>query len=343
MAQPVKYSARKLIFESVEIVRLEDTAHHIEVSICPSIGNIAYDMHVNDKPILMPPPGTLSEWKAKPAQAGIPFLAPWANRIDSDSYWANGRKYNLNLNAVDLRRDSNGLPIHGLLLFASAWQVTRLHAGADLAEVVSRLEFRKHPEWMAQFPFAHTIEMTHRLANGVLEVRTSIQNQSSEPMPLAIGFHPWFQIPDCPRDEWHLHLPVRDHYTLSSKLIPTGETKPVDFPDPLPLSGRSVDDVFGGVISSDEFWLEGRGQRVSVRFGPKFPIAIVYAPASRNVVCFEPMTAITNAFNLAHAGIYKDLPSVAPGQTWTESFWIRPSVKTVADHSVPTPNARSFG
>jgi aldose 1-epimerase len=222
-------------------------------------------MHVNDKPILMPPPGTLADWKAKPSQAGIPLLAPWANRIDSDSYWANGKKYNLNPNAVDLRRDANGLPIHGLLLFANAWHVTRLHAEADYAEVVSRLEFRKHPEWMAQFPFAHTIEMTHLLANGVLEVRTFIENHSSEPMPLAIGFHPWYQIPDCPRNEWRLHLPVRDHYTLSSKLIPTGETKPVDFPDPLPLAGRSVDDVFGGVNSTDEFWVEGRGQRVSDR------------------------------------------------------------------------------
>jgi len=37
------------------------------------------------------------------------------------------------------------------------------------------------------------------------------------------------------------------------------------------------------------------------------------------------MTAITNAFNLAHAGLYKDLQSIASGATWTESFWIRPS------------------
>ena len=126
------------------------------------------------------PPAPLPDWQRKPSQAGIPLLAPWANRLDADAYWANGKRYLLNPEAAEIRRDPNGLPIHGLLLFASAWQVARLHADEQVAEVTSRLEFWKHPEWMAQFPFAHTIELTHRLSGGVLEVRTAIQNHSTD-------------------------------------------------------------------------------------------------------------------------------------------------------------------
>ena len=37
------------------------------------------------------------------------------------------------------------------------------------------------------------------------------------------------------------------------------------------------------------------------------------------------MVAITNAMNMAQKGTYKDLQSVAPGGTWEESYWIRPS------------------
>jgi len=37
------------------------------------------------------------------------------------------------------------------------------------------------PPWMKQWPFAHTIEMTYRLANGELEVSTTIVNLSAEP------------------------------------------------------------------------------------------------------------------------------------------------------------------
>jgi aldose 1-epimerase len=325
MTQAANYSAQRTTVDSVEIVRLSDAAHHIEVAIAPSIGNIAYEMKVNGKAILLPPGGSLSEWKAKPAQAGIPFLAPWANRLDADAYWVNGKKYLLNPDVVTLRRDPNGLPIHGLVLFASDWQITSLKADDQGAEVTSRLDYSKHPEWMAQFPFAHSIEMTHKLAGGVLEVRTAIENHSREPMPLSIGFHPWYQIPDCPRDAWKVHLPVREHYTLSDKLIPTGVTTPVKFDDPTSLSGLALDDVFGAVSPGEEFWVEGNGAKISVRFGPKFPVAVIYAPQNRNIICFEPMTGVTDAFNLAHAGLYQGLQSVPPGERWVESFWIRPS------------------
>lgn len=318
------YAARKVTVDSIETVRLSDPAHGIEVSTCPSVGNIAYDMRVNGKAILNSPP-SLPEWKKSPSQAGIPFLAPWANRLDADGYWANGKRYLLNPDAVEIRRDGNGLPIHGLLLFAADWQVMGLDANEQGAQVTSRLDFWKHPEWMAQFPFAHRILMTHRLYGGVLEVSTSIENLSLEPMPLVIGFHPWYQIPETPRDRWKIHLPVREHYVLSPKLTPTGETKPVDLPDPTPLAGRQFDDVFGGLAPNAEFALEADGRKISVRFGPKFPIAIVYAPPTRDVVCFEPMTGLTNGFNLAHAGIFKNLQSIPPGETWTESFWIHPT------------------
>jgi aldose 1-epimerase len=47
--------------------------------------------------------------------------------------------------------------------------------------------------------------------------------------------------------------------------------------------------------------------------------------APRSFICFEPMTGITNAINLAHKGLYKDLQTIAPAATWQESFWIKPS------------------
>jgi aldose 1-epimerase len=167
--------------------------------------------------------------------------------------------------------------------------------------------------------------MTYRLAAGALEVRTTIENISNQSMPISIGYHCWYQIPDSSRDSWKVHLPVREHYSLSDKLIPTGATTPVQLEDPTPLRGRQLDDVFGGVDSKSEFWVEGNGRRISVRFGPKYPVAVVFAPQAKNIICFEPMTGITNAFNLAHAGVYQGLQAIPAGEKWEESFWIRPS------------------
>src|ERR1035437_1297233 len=53
-----------------------------------------------------------------PRLCGVPFLAPWANRLDGDAYWANGKRYLLNPNLGNVRRDGNQKPIHGLLGFS---------------------------------------------------------------------------------------------------------------------------------------------------------------------------------------------------------------------------------
>ena len=98
---------------------------------------------------------------------------------------------------------------------------------------------------MAQFPFPHTLTMTYRLRNGSVEVETAIENHGADPMPVGIGFHPYFQLHDVHRDEWHVHFAARDHMVLNAQLIPTGERKPLEFADPHALSNGPLDDVFG--------------------------------------------------------------------------------------------------
>jgi aldose 1-epimerase len=322
MSQAANYSAKTAQVEGVEAVLLADAAHKTEVTVLPSVGNIAYRMMVNGKNALWVPYQTLAEMKAKPVHAGVPFLAPWANRLDQDSYYANGKKYLLNPDLANFRRDGHQKPIHGLLTFSPLWRVIELRADHRGAWVTSRLEFWKNPDLIAQFPFAHTIEMTYRLVDGALEVETSLLNHSTEPMPVAIGYHPYFQVHDAPRDEWTVHLAAREKLSLSSDLIPTGERTPVQYPDPLPLKGVTLDDVFTSLTASAQFSVQGRNEKVTVRYGPKYTVAVVYAPPGKSFICFEPMSAITNAFNLAHAGTYKDLQSVPPGGQWRESFWI---------------------
>src|SRR5579863_4140991 len=107
VSEAANYSARKAAADGIEIVQLSDRAQGTEVSIVPSIGNIAYAMTVRGKNILFFPFKNLSEMKAKPAFCGVPFLAPWANRLDQDAFYANGKKYLLNPGLGNLRRDPN--------------------------------------------------------------------------------------------------------------------------------------------------------------------------------------------------------------------------------------------
>src|ERR1700730_9453766 len=202
MASAAHYSASQTSVDGVAVVRLSDEDHKTEVSIATGVGNIAYEMKVNGKNLLYFPFASLAELKEKPALCGVPFLAPWANRLDQMAFYANGRKYLLNPELGNIRRDENKKPIHGLLMFSPHWKVTKLEGDDRSARMTSRLEFWRYPELMAQFPFAHAIEMTYKLAGGRLEVETVLENPPSEPLPVATGYHPYFQVPDVPRDEW---------------------------------------------------------------------------------------------------------------------------------------------
>ena len=321
-----KYSVSRGVTDGIETVTLRDEVRHHEVKIVPSLGNNSYSYQVNGQEVFWSPYKTLAEFQAKPANLGNPFLAPWANRIDGLTYYANGKKYRLNPDLGSFRQDGFKQPIHGMLMY-TPWKVVRAEANDSAAWVTSRLEFWREPAWMAQFPFAHNLEMTYRLSNGELEVITTVENLSNQPMPLSLGYHPYFQVHDAPRDAWQVHLPVKSKVLLSATLVPTGETQPATIAEPLSLSGIALDDVYTSLTPDSsgrtEFWVRGKQQQVSVIYGPNYPVAVVYAPPGRSFICFEPMTGVTNAFNLAQQGKFP-LQSVPAGGSWRESYWIRP-------------------
>lgn len=186
------YAAEQIIDHGVPIVRLTDAGHGVEVSVLPSIGNRAYEMKVHGKNILYFPYTDVSEFQKRPRLCGIPFLAPWADLLNEPAFWANGKKYLFNMGLGNVR---GNMPIHGLLVNSPLWHVTEVAADARSAHVSSRLEFWKDPDLAAQWPFAHEYEMTYSLADGVLEVRTTVNNLSAEAMPLVLGYHSFFQIP----------------------------------------------------------------------------------------------------------------------------------------------------
>jgi aldose 1-epimerase len=323
------YKAEQIVDHGVPVVRLRDTAHGVEVSVAPGIGNRAYEMNVHGKNILYFPFADVGEFQRRPRLCGIPFLAPWADLLNEPDFWANGKKYVFNMGLGNVR---GNMPIHGLLVTSPLWRVTEATADARSARVTSRLEFWKYPDLVAQWPFAHEYEMTYSLADGALEVKTTIANLSSEPMPVVIGYHSFFQIPDVPRDEWVAHYPARVHIIPGEHNIPTGEMRPLDVPNPLPLRGRTLDDGFTDLERDADgrahFWIESGGKKVETLFGPKYPVATIWLPAGpggqpREFICFEPLTTIISGVNLAHEGKYSGLQTLPSGEKWTESFWVR--------------------
>jgi aldose 1-epimerase len=89
IAAPVSaqlYSARR----TGDVVQLEDAKTQTVISIVPAVGNVVFEMKVKGQNVLRWPYGSVEEFKTRPALSGIPFLGPWANRLDQQAFYANG-------------------------------------------------------------------------------------------------------------------------------------------------------------------------------------------------------------------------------------------------------------
>lgn len=348
VAAPLASSAQYTAQRVGDIVRLTDEQHQTVVSIAPSVGDIVFGMAVKGQNVLYFPAGSIDVFKEHPGLAGIPLLAPWANRLDQDAFYANGKKYTFNMSLGNVR---GAIPIHGFLSHAPDWQIVELQADRQSAWLTSKLEFYRHPDWMAQFPFAHTIEMTQRLHDGVLQVTIRLDNISTDPMPVAIGFHPYYRLPNSKRADWTLQVGAKTHYLLNPDKIPTGQTEPIansfKNPDAVPLKDYDLDDVFGDLVRNSQgrasFSISDGHQRLTVQFGPKWQAAVIYSPDPNkpparpangrpprppqdpNFVALEPMASITDAMNLEQEGKFTGLQYIPPGGYWQESFWVIPS------------------
>jgi galactose mutarotase-like enzyme len=224
---------------------------------------------------------------------GIPFLHPWANRLDRFAYEAHDHHVELDPDSPLLLLDDHGLPIHGVLTASRRWVVQEVAADGDRAWLASSLDFDR-PELLEAFPFPHRIELAIQVSGGAVQVRTTLTATGSEPVPVAFGFHPYFRIPGLPRERWEVLFPVHERLPLDPDMVPTGETEPVS-PLAGPVGGRTWDDEFDRVAAGACFQLSGGGRTIEVQYTDGYPVAQIFAPPGAEYLCIEPMTALANA------------------------------------------------
>lgn len=253
---------------------------------------------------------------------GIPFLHPWANRLDRFGYRANGHEVELDPTSPLLLLDDNGLPIHGLLTASRTWSLESLAANEENASMTSAFEFDR-PELLRGFPFQHRVEMEIHLDDTGVTVTTTVIASGEDPVPIAFGFHPYLRMPGLPRAEWTVSFPVRRRLLLDSKGIPMGATEPVE-----PIHGaigeRTWDDGFDRIDSHARFEVHAGRRTITLEYTDGYPVAQIFAPPGQDYICVEPMTAPTNALN-GQGDAYRSLPA---GERFSATFRIAPKLET---------------
>jgi galactose mutarotase-like enzyme len=252
----------------------------------------------------------VAAYAAEGATMGIPLLYPWANRLSGFGYRAAGKTVTLPMNGGLIPVDDAGLPIHGVLPSRLRWEVDRQMRRDTVA---ARLSWTSGC-LLELFPFAHELRVEASVSDQALTIITTLRSTGEDTVPVSFGYHPYLRVPGAGRQSWLVALGAFRRLMVDERMIPTGKWEPVERRS-LRLEERSFDDGFDGLAVPAEFEVAARDYALKVHFLEGFSYAQVYAPTGQDFICFEPMTAPTNALNSGNG-----LALVPPGKEYRAAF-----------------------
>lgn len=221
-----------------------------------------------------------------------PKLSPFPCRIAGGKYLFEGQKYQFS------HLFAGGTAIHGLL-YNKAFTI--IEETADDAGAMLCLEYQYKKE-EAGYPFDYSCTVRYLLhPGGLLEVSTTVTNFDTGTIPIADGWHPYFQL-GGKIDGWSLQFHASAIVDFDDQLIPTGTLTQYDeFDIARPIGDRMLDNCWalkpGLVGPACELFNPENGLRVSFFPDEKYPYLQVYTPPERESVAVENLSGAPDCFN----------------------------------------------
>jgi galactose mutarotase-like enzyme len=264
---------------------------------------------------------------------GSAFLVPYPNRIRG-KLSADGKTLTTEWqgHAIALPANNIGhLPtaerhaMHGLILKAKTedLSVKQVAGGQELSGIIRAGDFGGH--WLSKTQLLITI----RLTAGDVDVSIEAANVGSEDEPMAIAWHPYFNLPSGDRKQVRLSIPADkvaevDNY---DNVFPTGKVSPVDGTKfdlrgtgGAPLGDLFFDDNWSG-LHWDKKEVTVRVMDLAAHYGvsieglsPEIKAIQVYAPPTRNFVAIEHQYNFGDPFGKEWGATDTGMVTLKPGQ-----------------------------
>lgn len=305
-----------------EIVVLSDTEADTQAILAPGFGFpcIGFRVTLEDGiwNVVAEPPDAES-FQTRVGRYGVPIMFPWPNRMRDGAFTFGGQSYRLPLSAQGQHA------IHGLTR-ERAWTVEA--SGTDDSGAFCRASVVLGDAPDDPWPFPCRLTVEYRLHGRALRIVAEAQNLGAVPMPMGFGIHPWFEVPfgsGAARGQIELRVPAAGFWELDATTCTTGAVHPIadgfDAREWQPLGGRFIDDVLTDLQHADgwhtaEVRDPENGRSIAVRSDAVFREHVVFAPLHTDVVCLEPYTCATDAFNLDERGIDAGRIVLQPGERW---------------------------
>lgn len=196
--------------ENVILIHNEDRS--LTAEVLPEFGGMITRLQVERRDVLY-----LDEtgFPDSPFTAGgIPVLFPFAGKTKNDTYEIEGKKFYM--------------PKHGLVK-------NRAFSIKDQTESTVTLWVKEDEVLLSRnYPFFHTLEISYQIIKDTLIITARIENYSRQPMPHALGWHPYFKTSNRKHIKLIHHMEVHYDYV---------HEKDLQSPDSIELD-KDWDDIF---------------------------------------------------------------------------------------------------
>jgi aldose 1-epimerase len=267
---------------------------------------------------------------------GAAFLVPYPNRIrgklsaDGKTLTTEWQGHSLTLPANNIGHEPGAErhAMHGLILKAKTENVTveKVPGGQEVSGIIHGGNFDGH--WFSKTDVVITVRLTADAVDATIVAR----NTGSEPEPMAIAWHPYFNLPSGDRTQARLRIPAStvaevDNY---DNVFPTGKV--------VPVKGTKFDlsDSGGTPLAStffDDNWshLNWENKAVTVQvidpaahygvkiegLSPEIKAIQVYAPPAKSFVAIEHQYNFGDPFGKVWGTTDTGMVTLKPGQATT--------------------------
>jgi galactose mutarotase-like enzyme len=258
------------------------------VVIAPARGGMVTRFDVGDRPVLFLDEASLID-PTKNVRGGNPVLFPSPGPLTGEAFRRDGK--------------AGRMKQHGFAR-QEVWSVI---AQTD-REVT--IELASNDATRAQYPWDFVARLRYALAGATLTVETRIESRSDGPLPFALGFHPYFHVPDAEKSRARIDTDATRGFDNVTKTM-------VDVRSPIDLTQKEVDLHLVDHKPHSATLQRGDRDRIVVTGDPEFGRWVVWTVAGKDFVCLEPWTAAADALNSGEG-----LLSLSPGASKTLTMTI---------------------
>ncbi len=257
--------------------------------------------------------GQRFDWFLPSDKACFP-LVPYSNRIRGGRFRFGGREIALPLNFGDHPHSIHG---HG-------WQ-----AAWDVVESASNRLLLGYGHAADEWPWAYVARQTFQLGESGLTITLELENQSNSDMPAGIGLHPYFPLRDA-----QLTAEVAGVWLTDDEVMPTER---VALPERwnlrqgVAVPDMDIDNGFDGWNGRAVIAWPESGAGLTILADSLLRNLVVFAPPGGDFFCVEPVSHMTDAFNLAAGSTAETgMRVLAPGEALSARVTFSPHRRSPA-------------